>query len=74
MGYVYTWVDGSRFCDADSHHQIGVCDDCCDNDDCAACGQRVADGARYLYCTDNGEIVHAGCDPSVASADWVDYY
>ena len=71
--YTYTWKPSDRFCDLDAHQLNGSCEDCCDGDKCADCGHAIKKGTPFLFCTDNGEVIHPGCDPKIAR-HWVDYY
>lgn len=70
---IYTWSAGSDSCYAEAHRTSPTCLDCEDCGTCADCGQPVS-GPRHLYCDQNGEVVHVGCSPQAASADWVDYW
>ncbi|MFD6565411.1 hypothetical protein [Micromonospora profundi] len=68
----YTWTIPAH--DLDMHDIHGGCDECCDGDECADCGNPINDGELHLICVDNGEVIHLNCDPAAASADWVDNY
>ncbi|MFF0721358.1 hypothetical protein [Micromonospora sp. NPDC003816] len=77
MTETYTWAPGRKFCSAEIHKTAPTCPDCENSGPCADCGHDVI-GPGYLYCTQNGEVVHSGpdatCSTTRAAADWVDYY
>lgn len=71
--YTYTWRPGNAYCDTEVHATQDTCNDCEDSSTCADCGGQVA-GPDLLFCTDNGEVVHLGCDPQKAADGWHNNY
>ena len=70
MTYTYSWKNGREYCASDIHSTDATCYGCVDNGTCAACDQPVADGPAYLYCTDNGEVIHPTCKRATAEQRW----